>query len=653
MIAAISLSTNIPAGSTNITVTSGPNGTKKHSKPLTSTLKWLAKSGKLDEALRLIESSPSRLTFTELDVEAYSLLLHTCISRKSLEHGRRLYLQLLLSKDRGNNHSLLHNPTLKSKLITLYSVCGRMDEARSVFEDGLEDEQVPESVWVAMAIGYLRNGYLVEALLVYCEMLIRFVQPGNFAFSMALKACAELPELRVGRAVHAQIVKSIEEPDQVVNNALLRLYAENGCSIEVFRVFDTMPERNVVSWNSLIASFARRDQVFESLDSFRRMQGEGMGFSWVTLTTILPVCGRLTALHCGKEIHAQIVKSTKRPDVPVLNSLIDMYAKSGEIDYCKRVFERMQSKDLTSWNTLLTGYANNGFIEEGMKLFDQMVESGVRPDGVTFIALLSGCSHAGLTDEGRRLFNKMKLVYGVSPTVEHYACLVDLLGRAGRIKEALDVVERMPMKPTGSIWGSLLNSCRLQGNVSLAEFAAKELFELEPTNPGNYVMLSNVYANAGMWNDVNRVRELMKHRGIKKDAGCSWVQIRNRIHTFLAGGGFEFRNSAEFKKVWNELTDAMKEVGYILDTSVVLHDVNEETKAMWVCGHSERVAVMFALVHTAAGMPIRITKNIRICADCHSWVKIVSVITGRLIVLRDTNRFHHFKGGACSCKDHW
>lgn len=528
-----------------------------------------------------------------------------------------------------------------------------MDEARSVFEDGLEDEQVPESVWVAMAIGYLRNGYLVEALLVYCDMLIRFVQPGNFAFSMALKACAELPELRVGRAVHAQIVKSIEEPDQVVNNALLRLYAENGCSIEVFRVFDTMPERNVVSWNSLIASFARRDQVFESLDSFRRMQGEGMGFSWVTLTTILPVCGRLTALHCGKEIHAQIVKSTKRPDVPVLNSLIDMYAKSGEIDYCKRVFERMQSKDLTSWNTLLTGYANNGFIEEGMKLFDQMVESGVRPDGVTFIALLSGCSHAGLTDEGRRLFNKMKLVYGVSPTVEHYACLVDLLGRAGRIKEALDVVERMPMKPTGSIWGSLLNSCRLQGNVSLAEFAAKELFELEPTNPGNHVMLSNIYANAGMWNDVNRVRELMKHRGIKKDAGCSWVQIRNRIHTFLAGGGFEFRNSAEFKKVWNELTDAMKEVGYILDTSVVLHDVNEETKAMWVCGHSERVAVTFALVHTAAGMPIRITKNIRICADCHSWVKIVSVITGRLIVLRDTNRFHHFKGGACSCKDHW
>ncbi|KAK9950998.1 hypothetical protein M0R45_006460 [Rubus argutus] len=643
MIGAISLSTNI-------TVTSSGLGIpQKPSKPISSTLKWLAKSCKLEEALRLIETSPSKLTATESDIEAYSLLLHTCISQKSLEHGQRLYLQFLLTEDKVK-HNLVNNPTLKSKLITLYSVCGRVEEARSVFVDGLEED---ESVWVAMAIAYSRNGYLAKALVVYCDMLCRLIWPGNFAFSMALKACAELPELGVGRAVHAQIVKSNQEPDQVVNNALLRLYAEQGCFGDALKVFETMPQRNLVSWNSLIASFVRRDRVFESLDCFRRMQGEGMGFTWVTLTTILPICARMTALQCGKEIHVQIVKSSKRPDVPVLNSLMDMYAKSGAIDYCKRVFDRMQSKDLTSWNTVLTGYAVNGFIEQGINLFNQMEESGIRPDGVTFIALLSGCSHAGLTDQGRRLFDKMRLGYGISPTVEHYACLVDLLGRAGRIKEALDVVENMPMKPSGSIWGSLLNSCRLQGKVSLAERAAMELFELEPNNPGNYVVLSNIYANAGMWEGVNRVRELIKERGLKKEAGCSWLQIGNRIHTFVAGGGFQFRNSVEFEKVWNELLDAMEKVGYIADTSVVLHDVNEETKSMWVCGHSERLAIAFALVHTAAGMPIRITKNIRICADCHSWVKTVSMVTGRVIVLRDTNRFHHFKGGSCTCKDYW
>ncbi|PRQ45546.1 putative pentatricopeptide [Rosa chinensis] len=249
------------------------------------------------------------------------------------------------------------------------------------------------------------------------------------------------------------------------------------------------------------------------------------------------------------------ILKTKCPDVPILNLLMDMYAKCGAIDYCKRVFGNMHCKDLTSWNTVLTGYVVTG---TGGRT--HMVESGIRPDGVTFIALLSGCSHAGLTDQGRRLFDKMKLGYGISPTVEHYACLVDLLGRAGRIEEALDVVENMPVKPSGSIWGSLLNSCRLQGKVALAERAAMELFELEPNNPGNYVVLSNVYAK---WRDVGG-----GGGGGGGQAGCSWLQIGSRIHTFVVGGGF----SVEFKKVWNELTDAMEEVGYIPDTSVVLHD---------------------------------------------------------------------------------
>lgn len=166
-------------------------------------------------------------------------------------------------------------------------------------------------------------------------------------------------------------------------------------------------------------------------------------------------------------------------------------------------------------------------------------------------------------------------------------------------------------------------------------------------------MLSNIYANAGMWDSVNKVREIMQTRGIKKEAGCSWIQVKNVIHTFVAGGGFEFRNSAEYKKIWDELSEAMKKIGYVPDTSVVLHDVNEETKEMWVCGHSERLATIFALINTASGMPIRITKNLRVCKDCHSWIKIVSRVTERMIVLRDTNRFHHVKGGVCSCKDYW
>ncbi|CAK7338912.1 unnamed protein product [Dovyalis caffra] len=650
MIPAISVLTNTPIP-TNLTLISGPKTQKtppKNPQALNQTLKSLTKSGKLDEAIRLIESSPSKFT----DPETYGLLLHSCISQKSLQHGQRVYKQLL-AIDQEDNKKLIQNPNLKRKLITLFSVCGELDEARRIFENGLENEGLPESIWVAMGIGYSKNGLFRDALLVYIEMLWNCVEPGNFAFSVALKACADLRELWVGRGVHGQVIKAIEEPDQVVNNAVLRLYTQCECFDEVLKVFDQMPERNVVSWNSMISGLVKEDKLGKSLDVFRRMQREGMGFSWVTLTTILPICARVTALHSGKEIHAQIVKSVRRPDVLVLNSLVDMYVKCGVFNSGRRLFDGMRSKDLTTWNTMLTGYAINGCMGEAMDLFNEMLSCGVRPDEVTFIALLSGCSHAGLTEGGQKLFHRMEMDFEVSPSLEHYACLVDMLGRAGRIHDALLVVKTMPMKASGSIWGSLLNSCRLHNEVPLAEAIAKRLFELEPNNPGNYVMLSNIYANVGMWGSVNMVREMMQTRRIMKEAGCSWIQVKNKMHTFVAGGGFEFRNSDEYKKIWNKLTEAMEKVGYVPNTDVVLHDVNEEIKATWVCGHSERLATVFALIHTAAGMPIRITKNLRVCVDCHSWIKIVSRVTGRVIVLRDTNRFHHFKEGACSCNDYW
>lgn len=512
---------------------------------------------------------------------------------------------------------------------------------------------VPESVYVAMAIGSSKNGNFREALLIYWEMLSRGVEPGNFAFSVALKACSGISDIRNGKAVHAQIIKAGEESDQVVYNALLKFYTECGGFEEVSKVFDDMPDRNVATWNALVTGFVKKDQVFEAFETFRKMQREKVGFSWVSLTTILAVCARLTALYIGKEVHGQIIKSAECPDVPMLNSLMDMYAKCGLMDYCRKVFDGMTSKDLTSWNTLINGYAINSWMAEAVTVFEQMVEAEVKADEVTFISLLSGFSHAAMANEGKILFDRMSSDFGVDPNLEHYACLVDMLGRAGSIEEALGVVKKMPMKPSGSVWGSLLNSCRLYGYVSLAEVIAKLLFEIEPTNPGNYVMLSNIYANAGMWDKVKFVRELMEKRGIKKEAGCSWVQIRGRIHSFVASGGFEFRNSDEYRRTWDELTKEMEKNGYRPDTGVVLHDINEEMKVEWVCGHSERLATVFALIHTGSGLPIRITKNLRVCADCHTWMKNASKVSERKIILRDTNRFHHFEKGKCSCNDYW
>nr|GMC56892.1 pentatricopeptide repeat-containing protein At3g14330 [Ipomoea batatas] len=648
---AVSQITTLTISNTGITATSTPQKLHKlNTKPLNSTIKSLSKIGKLDEALHLIESQPLKSPSPHLSPDSYAAVLHACISRKSFEHGQRLYLHLLLHHANGE---FLSNPILKSKFITLFSVCGRLDEARRVFEHGVEAKDLPESVWVAMAIGYSKNGRSKEALFLYSEMLSHFNEPGNFAFSVAVKACSDLLDLTVGRAVHAQIIKSTTEPDQVVYNGLLTMYMECGCFEDVLKVFEKMPERNVVSWNSLISGFVKRDMVFEAFETFRRMQRAEVGYSWVTFTTMLALCADLTSIYSGKEIHAQIVKSSGTPDVLVLNSVLDMYAKCGEIKYCQRVFDKMKNKDLTSWNTMINGCAINGFMAEAMELFDEMAGCGVKPDGVTFIALLSGCSHKGLTDLGQVLFERMSSEFRIEPSVEHYACLVDALGRAGKIKEALQVVKRMPMKPSGSVLGSVLNSCKIHGNVSLAEAVAIRLFEMEQNNAGNYIMLSNIYAKAGSWERVKKLREMMEKKGVKKDAGCSWIQVKSKVHTFVASGGFELRNSDEYKKMWNELEEAIEAAGYKPDTGVVLHDVNEEMKAEWVCGHSERLATVFGLINTGSGVPIRITKNLRVCADCHTWMKFVSEVTQRRIILRDTNRFHHFEKGDCSCNDYW
>ncbi|XP_010553863.1 PREDICTED: pentatricopeptide repeat-containing protein At3g14330 [Tarenaya hassleriana] len=630
--------------STNLTVTCSGLNTPSNPKPsLHRTLTSLCKSGKLNEAIGLIEkSSPSDLS----NPKAFSSVLHACISARSLHHGRKLCSLVL------GNPNLREDSELQSKLITLFSVCREMDLARQIFAD-FSGGGVAEEVWVAMAIGYSRNGSPREALLVYVEMVRNFVEPGNFAFSMALKACADLKDIWVGKGIHAQIVKWREKADQVVKNALLKLYMECGSLKDAGKLFDEMPQRNIVSWNSLIGMLSEKGRTCEMFNLFRKMQEERIGFSWVTLTTILPVCSRVAALTTGKEIHAQILKSKGKPDVPLLNSLMDMYGRCGEVTYSRRIFDRMSTKDLTSWNTLINCYATNGNMEEAIYMFDQMVDSGATPDGITFIALLSGCSDAGLLEYGLKLFDQMKTESRMSPSLEHYACLVDILGRAGKIDEAVKVIECMPFKPSGSIWGSLLNSCRLHGNVSVGEFAAKELFDLEPGNSGNYVMLSNIYADAKMWDNVDKIRDMMKQKGIRKEAGCSWIQVKGKIQTFVSGGGFEFRNSVEYKKVWRKLTEAMEKLGYVPNTRVVLHDVDEETKANWVCGHSERLATTYALIRTGEGTPIRVTKNLRVCPDCHSWMKMVSQITGRVIVLRDTKRFHHFSGGMCSCKDYW
>lgn len=282
-----------------------------------------------------------------------------------------------------------------------------------------------------------------------------------------------------------------------------------------------------------------------------------------------------------------------------------------------------------------------------------MKQEGVKPDKVTFIGVLSACAHVGLVEEGRWHFRSMIEEHGISPKGEHFSCFVDLLGRAGHLEEAERVILNMPFNPGVSVWGALLGACRLHGNVEIGERAAENLLKLNPEDAGVYIVLSNIYAAAGRWEDVQKVRQIMDEREVIKKPGQSWIEVDGRVHSFANADDKSHPQMQEIFAELKRLTEQIKEAGYVPDTSFVLHDVGEQLKEHLLCTHSERLAIAYGLMSSPPGMTLRIGKNLRVCGDCHNAAKFISKLAGREIVVRDAHCFHHFKDGSCSCEDHW
>ncbi|GAA0185308.1 hypothetical protein LIER_32596 [Lithospermum erythrorhizon] len=638
-IPSISLSTNfrIPTTITAKT-TQLPNHHHQQPKPLKNHLKTT--KSQLDEAFHLIQTTNPPST------SSYTTFLSSCIAEKSLLHGQKLYLHLLL------NHptTLLHHPTILSKFITLFCIFpDQLDEASLMLEHAVRNntyKSMDESIWFALFVGFLDNGYPEKALVVYSEMLHHRVEISGDTGLVIVKAFKGVRDLGFGRSVHSQIVKADKEVDGVIYDALLDLYNGLGSFDEVCKMFETMPKRDVESWKTLLVGFVERNMVLEAFSAFRRMVREGMCFDWDCLVTVLSGCRYVAMLNVVKEIHAQMVKSNEEDDINALNVLLDMYANCGEMEYCMRVFDAMEVKDAMSWNNVLNGYAINGFVGEVTELFQEMLKCGIRPDRLTFSALLTGCSHSGLIDGVQVLFDRMRREFQIEPDLEHYACLVDIYGKGGRIEEALEMVKLMPMEPSDNIYGSLLNSCRLHGHVSLAEEIFEQILELGPNYFKNYIIMSNIYADVGMWEGVKRVRGIMEKRRIRSVDMCSWIQIKDQVYMFVEGLSSKLCNSDEFKKLWDDLNERP-------DREDTFHGSIDNVRTDWVRGHCERVATVFGLVHCAPGIPIRITSNSLVCKACHSWMKNVSKVTRRMIILRDTDQIHHFHEGKCCCKSYW
>ncbi|CAH9105526.1 unnamed protein product [Cuscuta epithymum] len=559
-----------------------------------------------------------------------------------------------------------------NSMVTGYSQIGMFKEALGLFER-MRQQEIDLNVitWSAVISGYAQRGLGYEALNVFHGMMLSGTNPNVVTLSSVLSGCASVGALNQGRETHCYAIKHIchsegnndieeeDEEDKMVINCLIDMYAK--CKkVEVARaMFDAIElrDRNVVTWTAMIGAYAQHGDANEALKLFSSMVKENLSLvipNGFTLSCALMACARLSSLRVGQQIHGYILRNQYETCMLfVSNCLIDMYAKSGDIDTARTVFDIMAYKNTVSWTSLMTGYGMHGRGEDALRVFEAMqMHQDLEIDGVTFLVLLYACSHSGMVDKGMNYFNNMTKDHGVIPEIEHYACMVDLLGRAGRLDEALKLIHDMPGVPTSIIWFSLLSACRVHKNVEIAEHAAAKLSYLEAENDGSYTLLSNIYANARRWKDVARVRSLMKHSGIKKRPGCSWVQGRKGTSVFFVGD----RSHPMSEEIYNLLADLIgrvKGMGYIPQTSFALHDVDDEEKGDLLSEHSEKLALAYGILTTAPGLAIRITKNLRVCGDCHLAIIYISKIIDHEIILRDSSRFHHFKDGSCSCGGYW
>ncbi|CAN6482442.1 unnamed protein product [Victoria cruziana] len=570
---------------------------------------------------------------------------------------------------------------LMFKLLRSYASSGSIQLAHLVFDRMAEPNVF---FWTGLIRSYSVDGHHSQAISLYYQMQGRGVQPNAVTLSTVLKSCSVDFALKDGECIHGQALKLQLVSDVFVKTALIDMYARCGrvqsarelfdeiternvvawtamitCyaklgDVDAARVlFDEMPERDVVCWNAMIDGYAQHGKCSEALALFRVLLREvNVKPNEATMLSVISACGQLGSIESGRWVHSYVRNIGIHKRVRVSTALIDMYCKCGDLDDACHVFDDMQERDIVSWNAMIAGYAMHGKSKEALQLFSELIELGFQPTDITFIGLLNACSHAGLVNEGRKYFESMQDKFGIEPKIEHYGCMVDLLGRAGLLDEAYELVKSMRIPPDPVLWGTLLAACRLHGNITLGERIASFLMENGLANSGTYVLLSNMFAAAGNWKEVGRVRTLMKDSGVQKEPGCSSIEVNNKTHEFLAGD----MNHPRCKEVYimlDKLNELLKLEGYIPQTEIVLHDIEDKHKEQSLAIHSERLAIAFGLISTKPGTPIKIVKNLRVCADCHNVTKLISKITGRKIVVRDRSRFHHFIDGTCSCGDYW
>ncbi|PKA60975.1 Pentatricopeptide repeat-containing protein [Apostasia shenzhenica] len=570
-------------------------------------------------------------------------------------------------------------------LIDMYGKCGFSEGARWVFRE-LRDRDV--ITWTSLISALSNCKQFEEALRVFREMLRSKVsRPNSFTLCTVLPVLGAMKAIKFGEEVHCFALRNGFQDDVFVLSAVMDVYAKSSKLQLARNVFDVLPERDAVSWNVMLSAYFSNNEpdngleLFEQMENgeastncaswncvisgltqegrfrqsvelFARMQHSKFRPNPITIASVLPACSHMENVRGGREIHGCIYRYGYTDDKMVNTALIFMYAKCGDLVKSRWVFNKMLEIDIVAWNAIIFANSIHGCSEEALSLYDRMIGSGMKPNSATFMSVLLGCSHSHLVEHGRKIFNSMTDEYQMQPDSEHYSCMVDILSRAGCLQEAYELIQTMPLEATASSWGALLAACRVYKNVELGKISAEKLFEIEPENPGNYLILSNILAREDLWDEASKIRRLMRDRGIKKVSGRSWIQVKNKTYTFVKGDDQMVQRDMIYCFL-EEMGKKMRADGYKPDTDFVLQNVEGEEKEEALCSHSERLAIAFGALNLNGESVIRVFKNLRICGDCHIAIKFMSKILGVDITVRDNLRFHHFRDGSCSCNDLW
>lgn len=642
------------------------------------------KLGKLDEAQKVFERLPVRnvVTWTALiagyaqhglcqhaltlfhrmqeqDVApnnlTYLAALRACASIRAVQEGRRIHSQVLAD-------GLGTDVFVGSALMSMYAECGNLEGACEVFES-MQSKNVV--TWTTIISCHTQYGFGWEAIELYRRMLLDGVVADIVTLGCVLTACGSIGALQMGRQVHGDIARRGLDLNVVVCSTLINMYIDCASLAEARMVFDKLSTSNIVPWTAMISGYTRHGYGQEALELYWKMEQAGLRPDNVAFVSILQACGSIGAVQEGKRIHTQLIRLGLEGDLCIGSSLIHMYSKCGGLVEAKRVFDKVPTRSVVTWTAMIDCYGQHNKGQVAVQCFEDMLEEGVEPDATTFICLLNACSHIGLVSEGQQYLKAMKKTHGIVPSIEHYNCLVDLLSRSGRLDEAEALLSTMPFESDWVGWMTLLSACETYRNVELGRRCFDRLAQLDPSHAAGYVLMANIYADAGRMEDANGIEHMRKSAGVQKKPAKALIEVNGKVHEFIVGEQGYFRRDCgdlNAKAVDLEQRDLilgklrslsvrMKNEGHVPCTYLVRKPISDREKEDALCGHAEKLAVAFGLLSTPDGTPLLVVKSLRMCKDCHNGTKIVSKIEGRDIIVRDAHRVHHFSAGSCSCGD--